>query len=306
MLRLFLFLVFLPLLSASGHACEGRLIAGDELLNSPVCVPAEPKRIVVLDPTYSLGMSLELGAPVVGAPLYGMSDHALKEKAESAGVTSLGAFTEPSLEKLIALKPDLIIGSALFGESVYDIASQIAPTVLITVADWKQYYHAIGRVTGREEAAQTAFQAYDARIKEMQRRIPDRTVSIVRITPWDFQVYLDAPGAYGPFDVLRDLGVRRTEYEISQSSDLTIKRPDWEDMANLTGETLLYIVGGANNSDTSGRHEEVLENPLWKMLPAVTANRVHRVDAGTWMEFSGLESAYRVLEDVEKYIINEQ
>ena len=306
MLRFFLFLVLFSVLPANGFACEGRLIEGEDLLKSPVCVPLEPKRIVVLDPTYSLGMSLELGAPVVGAPLYGMSDHALKEKAEKADVTNLGAFTEPSLEKLIALKPDLIIGSALFGEGVYDIASQIAPTVLIKVEDWKKYYRAIARVTGRDEAADKAFKAYEDRISALQDRIPDQSVSIVRITPWDFQVYLDAPGAYGPFDVLRDLGVRRTDYETSQSSDLTIKRPDWEDMANLSGDTLLYIVGGANNSDTSGRHEEVLNHPLWTMLPAVAAGRVHRVDAGTWMEFSGLESAYRVLEDVEKYIITEQ
>ena len=36
---------------------------------------------------------------------------------------------------------------------------------------------------------------------------------------------------------------------------------------------------------------------------AVQAGRVHRVDAATWMEFSGAGSAHRVLDDVERYLL---
>src|SRR6218665_3535437 len=89
-------------------ACDGRLLEGDAYLNGPVCVPANPQRIAVLDPTYTLGMAIEIGAPVAGAPMFGMSDTALAEKAAALGVTDLGPITEPSIEKLIALQPDLI------------------------------------------------------------------------------------------------------------------------------------------------------------------------------------------------------
>ncbi|MGZ2475195.1 ABC-type Fe3+-hydroxamate transport system substrate-binding protein [Sinorhizobium medicae] len=47
----------------------------------------------------------------------------------------------------------------------------------------------------------------------------------------------------------------------------------------------------------------MLTNPLWKMLPAVKAGRVYRVDAGTWIEFNGLASANKILDDIETYII---
>lgn len=285
--------------------CEGRQIDHPSILGGPVCVPADPQRIVVIDPTYSLGMTLELGLPVIGAPLFGMSDEALKAQALERGVEDIGSFAEPSIEKVIALGPDLIIGSAMAGDGVLQLASRIAPTVLIGAENWKDYYRIVADVTGTRQLADEKLAAYEARAAAMRDRTAGKTVSVVRITPWDFQVYPDGPNAYGPFAVLAEAGVKRSAYE-TVSDPLPVKRPDWEQLSELTGDVLLYIVGGANDSDTSGRHEEVLENPLWRMLPAVKAGNVHRVDAGTWMEFSGIASADRVLDDIETYIIGDR
>ena len=284
--------------------CNGRLLENGEFLNPPLCIPVEPKRIVTLDPTFSLGISIELGLPVVGAPLFGMSDEDLKEKAVAAGVTDLGSFMEPSIEKIVALRPDLIIGSGFLGEEVYRMGSQLAPTALITAQNWKEFYRTVGEIGGRGDAVAKVFADYDRRVAEIRKRVPrDVRVSIVRITPWEFQVYLDTPNTWAPFDVFREAGVRRTDFETSETGP-TMKRLDFEGLAALDGDILLYIVGGSNDSATSGRHEAVLANPLWKMLPAVKAGRVYRVDEATWMEFSGVASANKVLDDIETYIIS--
>lgn len=295
-------LTCLSLAAGAASACEGRLVESEYLAGGSVCVPLKVERIVVLDPTFSLGMSIELGLPVVGAPLFGMSDEHLLAEAKARSVEDLGAFTEPSIEKVIGLKPDLIIGSGMLGEGALALASRIAPTALIEVPDWKAYYRTLADLTGKREEADKALAAFERRVASIRQRVPDITVSVLRITSWDFQVYLDGPGAYAPMAILQEAGVKRTAYE---TGDGTVgpKRPDWESLAALDGDVLLYIIGGANNSDTNGRHEEVLSNPLWKMLPAVASGNVHRVDAATWMEFSGLASANRVLDDVERYII---
>ncbi|MFD1702554.1 iron-siderophore ABC transporter substrate-binding protein [Methylopila henanensis] len=294
--------VLAVVLSSQALACEGRLFEGADVMGAPLCLPAEPKRIVALEPTFSLGMALELGAPVVGASMSGMSDKALRARAEQAGVVDIGTFEQPSIERIIALKPDLIIGSAFLGAKVRDMAARIAPTALITADDWKTFYLAVARISGREEASKGVFSDYERRVADIRARMPDVKVSSVRITPWDFQVYLDKPGAYAPFAVMREAGVKRSAYETSESGP-GVKRPDWEELAGLDGDVLLYIVGGSNDSDRNGRHEEVVSNPLWLMLPAVKAGRVHRVDAATWMEFSGLNSANRVLDDIERYVL---
>lgn len=283
--------------------CTGRIFDKPTVLNSPLCLPAEPERIAVLVPTFSLGMPIELSMPVVGAPLYGMSDEILKEKAIAAGVTDLGSFMEPSIEKLIALQPDLIIGSGFLGEEAYQRASQIAPTAFVTAVNWKEHYRTIAEIGGRSEALTELFADYDRRVAAVRERVPkDVKVSVVRITPTQFQVYLDKPDTWAPFDVLREAGVKRTAFETSDA-DEPMKRLDFEGLAALEGDILLYIVGGSNDSATSGRHEAVLANPLWQMLPAVKAGRVYRVDPATWMEFNGIASAHKVLDDIETYII---
>lgn len=43
---------------------------------------------------------------------------------------------------------------------------------------------------------------------------------------------------------------------------------------------------------------------LWRMIPAVAAGRAYKVDPVTWMQFSGLASAHRVLDDVERTLLN--
>lgn len=290
-------------LSAQASECQGRLVNSDLLMKSPLCLPKKLERIVILDPAVSLGAALDFDMPVVGAPLFGMNDKPLLARANEKGITDIGQFTAPSLEKIIALKPDLILGSAYLGDAVFNMASQIAPTAFLTTYEWKTYTREIARIADKEVEAEAAFAAYDKRVAALKVKMPDRIVSFLRITNWDFQVYLDGPATYGPFTVLQEVGVKRTPYETTKS-DESMKRPDWEELGNLDGELLLYIIGGSNDSDTSGRYEEVLGNPLWKMLPAVAANNVHRIDAGTYIEFSGLAAAHRVLDDVEHYIIN--
>ena len=135
--------------AAPAHAgCQGRTVESPKVLNAPLCVPEKPQRIVTLDPTYNLGMALELGLPVVGAPLFGIQDAALQALARKSAITDIGLASEPSVERIIALKPDLILGDAAMHAQAYGLASQIAPTVLVDAGDWKDHFATIAAVTG--------------------------------------------------------------------------------------------------------------------------------------------------------------
>lgn len=300
-MRLLLCLILL-LSAGAARACDGRLIEGPDLFGGPLCLPAEPRRIAVLDPALSLGMAMELDLPVVAAPMTGMSDEALRSEAAEKGVVDLGFVWQPSVEALVAAKPDLIIGSSLSAEVQFPLLSRIAPTALITTSDWRDFYRSFARLTGRENRLAALFAPLDARIADLRERVPDTTVSVLRITPWDFQVYLDGPAAWAPFAILRETGVRRSVYETTEDAT-SVKRPDWEELGQLDGAILLTIIGGMNDSATSGRWEEVVSNPLWQMLPAVRAGRVHPISPAVWMEFSGIRAANRVLDDVERLVI---
>lgn len=286
--------------------CAGFLIDGEGIYQGSLCLDARPERVVILDASFSLGTGLDVGLPIVGAPLSGSSNAGLRELAQERGVADLGLPSEPSLERIAALQPDLIlayVGNSGLADAYYPIFSQIAPTLFDTSLDWQGYYHRLARLAGSETDVDALISEFEARLAELATRVPqDRTVSIVRITSWDFQVYLDGPDVYAPFALVHHAGVERSQYE--QGEDPSgLFRPDWEELEGLDGDVLLYIVGGTNNSDSDGRHEEVLNHPLWQMLPAVQSGQVYRIDHAHWMEFNGLGSAHRVLDDIEQYVI---
>src|SRR5262245_53490165 len=120
-------------------ACNGRELTAD-IYQPPVCVPSEPKRIVVLDTLYAMGMAMELGAQIVGAPLFGMNDKTMEAQARARNIEDLGHYSQPSMERIIALKPDLILGDAYLHGRAYDVASKVAPTALFNPSNWRDYY----------------------------------------------------------------------------------------------------------------------------------------------------------------------
>lgn len=305
-MRILAFILTVAFGATSAQACDGMLLDSEAFYQPPICLSGKPERIVALDPAFTLGLGLDLDLPIVGAPLAKMSNEPLMQKARNNGVVDLGFVTEPSLEAIVALQPDLLlgfVGSPEIASGVYPLLSQLGPVALDISADWRSYYLNLAHLVEKDAEAQSNLDAFDARLNDIKARVPeDVTVSIVRITSWDFQVYTDGEGAYAPFRIFADAGVKRTDYENVEVANKP-KRPDWEELAELDGDILLYIVDGTNDSKTSGRYEEVINNPLWQMLPAVQAGRVHRLDVGTWMEFSGLGSAHAVLDDIERFVI---
>jgi iron complex transport system substrate-binding protein len=133
--------------------CAGRTLEGETIYRAPVCVPQTPGRIVALDSTYNLTMALELGLPVVGAPLFDVQDKELLAMAKAAGLEDIGGATEPSIERIIALQPDLILGDAFMHAPAYDLASQIAPTLLVQAQNWKTFYMTLASATGADDKA---------------------------------------------------------------------------------------------------------------------------------------------------------
>lgn len=304
-MRLVGYIVFYFLsLSAAFGACEGRIIS-EQIHGVPVCVPSIPKRIVTLDPLLTLGMLHELEVPIIGVSKVGIQDVTLRQAVEQASVADVGHPYQPSMERILALQPDLIIGASYAHEQIYDQLSKIAPTLLIDHIDWKDHYRLIAEITGQEAKAARTISAYEERVQGIKARIPDDLiVSVVRVAPVGFQVYLQGPASYAPYAVLHEAGVKRSDFEVT-ADQTVLKRPDWEEISALTGHKLLYVVvSGINPENDEELAQKTLANPLWQALPAVRAGRAHRVDRQIWMGFHGVASANRVLDDIERYILS--
>ena len=267
------------------------------------CVPLNPQRIVVLD-SEMLEAAIALDEKPVGSPLeYVMSP------VPTEGIEDLGDVNAINLEKVLALKPDLILGLADL-TTPYSQLSQIAPTVLLDFehsGEWKERFAFVGEVLGKSQQVHRIMADYYQRAEEFQQKInaSDIEVSIVRIYPTQINLYTKA-GFIGT--VLEDAGLSRPP-----SQDL-----DLEETKRLTGDTIQYTISQEVIDKADGdavfvvvgnwdsKIKEVLASlktdPLWAKLEAVQKGKVYEV--GDYWIGTGAIAANAVLDDLEKYLVH--
>ncbi|MEM1280226.1 MAG: iron-siderophore ABC transporter substrate-binding protein [Cyanobacteria bacterium P01_H01_bin.152] len=90
---------------------------------------------------------------------------------------NLGNDHTPSLEKLAALKPDLIVGEAGRNADEYDLLSQIAPTLLwqdrTDQGKWQESLHDLATALGQVEKAEAVIQQYEELIADARVELAD-------------------------------------------------------------------------------------------------------------------------------------
>ncbi len=92
-------------------------------------VPATPQRVVALD-MGELDIALALGVQPIGYATCTAGEELAPYLRERMGdSTWVGTVTEPALELVLSLRPDLILTNKLRHEAIYQQLSEIAPTV---------------------------------------------------------------------------------------------------------------------------------------------------------------------------------
>ncbi|HXF62785.1 MAG TPA: iron-siderophore ABC transporter substrate-binding protein, partial [Caldilineaceae bacterium] len=156
-------------------------------------VTCAPQRVVTLEQG-ATDAALALGVTPVGAvdpwgdKWYGY----LADQVQ--GVAAVGAETEPNLETIALLDPDLIIGSRLRHEAIYDQLQQIAPTVFSETIGrtWKANFQLYAQALCREEKGAELIAAWEQRIADFRAKMGDRLnteVSLVRFRAGEVRIY---------------------------------------------------------------------------------------------------------------------
>lgn len=287
--------------SAKGGAGFPRTVKS--VIGGDVKIPAKPKRVVVLD-TGELDDVTMLGIKPVGA----VSPHMKTEggfpsylKGKIDGVKDVGPLLEPNLEKIISLKPDLILSSKVRHEKIYDKLKAIAPTVFTetTGGPWKANLKVHAEALGLEKQADKKLKAYEARAEALGEAIKKKygkmpSASVVRFVAGPTRLYQKS--SYSGV-VLDDIGLTRPK---SQSSTDPAKpmldvSPEQIDKADAD---LVFVTVADTPAKT--QQKDVTSNPVWKDLPAVKKDKVFDVPDETWMSGIGIQAAERMLADVAK------
>ncbi|MFC9708720.1 ABC transporter substrate-binding protein [Paenibacillus sp. NPDC056933] len=261
--------------SASGTIDEGETKTYQSDAGE-VQVPKNPQRIVDLT-AFSTGYFVALDAPVVGALSGAMKNKYIKDQLTSEGTIDLGE--QPTAEKIISLKPDLII--AYTGTEGIDNLSQIAPVVQIKYGErnYKDLMLELGKLTNREEAAKAWITKWETQINELKPKVEavvgNRTVSI--LNPYSKGLYVFGHNfgrggeiIYGEFG-LKAPTKAQAEAIDSGTGWATISM---EVLPEYAGDIIFTSPWSGDKSDP----KIVYDNTLWTNLPAVKAGHVFQLD----------------------------
>lgn len=269
-----------------------------------IAVPAEPQRVVVLD---ALDNVIALGIQPVGAANWigtatgeQAAFPAYLDQGTLAGIEWLGDNKQPDLERVVALRPDLILGRTNWHEEIYDQLSAIAPTVLVdqrALGGWKEQFVAYAEALNRADQAEALMAAYDARAADLAERLAQLPgppeVSLVRFDPDRIVIY--GPEIFAG-SVLADAGVTRPpqQREIGRSQEISP-----EELELIDGDVLLVVAADPDESILA----DLQANPLWSQLRAVQNERVHAVSFDVWVGGWTITGANLILDDLERLLL---
>ncbi len=285
-----------PIQAQNAAECEAgfHLFAHEQLATDPVCIPDNPQRVVVLD-TGELDNALALGASVIGAPITDVLTYQDYLVDDLEGISDTGQISTPNLEAILALEPDLILGSMQRYEGIYEQLSQIAPTVLTQTlrTAWQDNFQLHAAALGKTAEAEQMLADYASRIANIQAGLGDRldsqTVSVVRFFPGSVSIYLN--GSYIG-RIIQEIGLARPA---TQDQDVFRLEISLEEVQQVDAD---YIFVTGYSLDDSER-DTFLNSPLWQTLNAVQSGHVVEVNDDTWMAGLGVQSANLVLNDLE-------
>jgi iron complex transport system substrate-binding protein len=267
-------------------------------------VSANPQRVVVLDGPM-LDAALAVGITPVGA-VTAFADEPFPAYLgdQTEGIANVGQIQEPDLERIVALEPDLILGTQFRHEAIYDQLSQIAPTVFsgIVGVSWKDDFLVYTDAMNRSAEAEEIIAAYDARVEEFKTATEadraDWRVSVVRFLADQTRIYFKT-SFIGI--VLEDLDLPRPEAQDKGVPEERFTEISRERVNEVDGT---HIFACAYGEPSESQLAEYMSDPLWQTLEAVQNDKVYWVDDDYWMVAIGYIAANLVIDDLFAYLVD--
>ncbi|MYL31637.1 MULTISPECIES: ABC transporter substrate-binding protein [Halobacillus] len=216
------------------------------------------------------------------------------------GTTLVGEETQPNLEEIAKLNPDVIFASKLRHEEIYEKLNKIAPTIAIDqVYDFKGTVDLMGQTLNKEDKAEEIMTNWDNRIEDFKAKASEKlgedwplNVSILNFRSDHARIYFDSFAG----SILKEAGFTRPENQ--QSDEWGMKLTDKESISEMNAD--VFYIFMSDEPAIKDNFEEWTNHPLWKNLDAVKNDEVHMVDEVTWNMAGGIRAANLMLDDLYK------
>ena len=256
-----------------------------------------PSRVVALEYSFVDALA-QVGVSPVGVADDNKVDRILPQVREKiAAWQSVGTRSQPSLEVIASLKPDLIIADPSRHTAVFEELKKIAPTVMFdsrheSYQENLETAQKIGDVVGKSAEMKAKINEHNDYIANIAKNlgVQGKKASFGTSREDKFNIQNDN-GYVGSF--LTTLGFAPTKLNSDQAfveinlEQLVMEKPEYLFIAHYRDESI-------------ARKWEA--EPLWKAIPAVKANHVYSVDADMWARGRGLEASKIMAKQIEGFV----
>ncbi len=235
--------------------------------NARVTVPDHAHRMVCLVPSITDSV-FSIGA---GPDVVGISDY-VQYPAEAKTKPSVGSISNPSMEAVLALHPDLVLAMPKANDqgTLDQLRRMGIPVFLVDPHGVQGILHSIlslGEATGREPEAKAEVARLQQRIDAVRARVSGKPVVPVFLAVSYDPVITIGKGAFIT-EIIALAGGRSITDDIGQ---------EWphismETVVERAPEALLMMRGGHVTIAS------LKDRPGWSVLPAVLAGRVYLAD----------------------------
>lgn len=218
--------------------------------------------------------------------------------------TDVGTRTEPSIDAIAGLAPDLIVAVAGRDAGAYADLEAIAPVLVLQGADatapletMLSDLRMVGEAVGGEEAVEQAITAFETHIDELAARVEEAGVAGTPIAHMDgyenggqveIRPYADGALLPAAFESIGFVNGWSGEGDEQYGLGTT----DVEGLTALADDSwIVYLTVGDRDVFT----QDLADNAIWNGLPAVQAGNVARLPDGIWL-FGGVDSVTAYLD----------
>ena len=225
-----------------------------------------PQRIVSISASnteilYALGLEDR----IVGVDQYSDYPEAARSKPQ------VGSFVQPDLEKIIALEPDLILVTNIHLPTVLPELERRKLTAMVTnpkdIKGVPGSIEMVGRITAKQQEAQTLATSLRSRIDAVESRVKGATPvrTFYELSP---QLHTAGPGTFVD-DMIKLAG------GASIAASATEQWPQLNQESLFLADPEVVLLADHEAGITP---EQVMARPGWSTVAAVKANRVFTVD----------------------------
>lgn len=233
-----------------------------------VTVPKEPKRIISTAPAVTeILFALGLDEKIVGVTTLCNYPEEAKTKEK------IGTFQSPNIEKILSLKPDLIVATGGVQRQVVEKLEQLGIPVFVsypgTLEDVIKSIYTIGRICGAEENARKLAFNLKFRIAKVTSKVAKaRSKPKVFFELWHEPLMSAGPGSFIDDLIKKAGGINiagsaKSAYPIFSLEQVIKEDPD--------------VIIGAESS-MGGNPIEISKRPGWDVLKAVKNQRVFTIN----------------------------